>query len=300
MNLVHLKYAVEIEKTRSISKAAENLLMAQPNLSRAVKELEESLGITIFRRTSRGILVTAEGEEFLRRARSILAQVEEVENYYKYHKTRTQKFSVSVPRAAYISDAFGEVLKQVDSSLPCEIYFKEAGYEAAIDNILQEGFGLGIIRFQREREGEIVPALESKGLRCEPFFEFVHVVAVSKFSSLAAKQVLGFDDLKGRIEIAFAEEEFEVPALNRKQCGCRRICVFERGSQADLLRSVPNTYAWCSPMPQQTLESLGLAQLECKGEERVFKDMLIYPEGYRFSELDKLFMAKVRQIAGLL
>ena len=66
MNIVHLKYAVEIARTKSISKAAENLYMAQPNLSRAVKELEEALGITIFKRTSKGITVTPEGEEFLR------------------------------------------------------------------------------------------------------------------------------------------------------------------------------------------------------------------------------------------
>ena len=48
MNILHLKYAVEVAKTKSISKAAENLYMGQPNLSRAIKELEESLGITIF------------------------------------------------------------------------------------------------------------------------------------------------------------------------------------------------------------------------------------------------------------
>ena len=69
MNIVHLKYAVEIARTKSISKAAENLYMAQPNLSRAVKELEEILGITIFKRTSKGITVTPEGVEFLRYAK---------------------------------------------------------------------------------------------------------------------------------------------------------------------------------------------------------------------------------------
>ena len=37
MNTLHLKYAVEVERTRSISKAAENLFMAQPNLSKAIK-----------------------------------------------------------------------------------------------------------------------------------------------------------------------------------------------------------------------------------------------------------------------
>ena len=79
MNIIHLKYAVEIEKTRSISKAAENLFMAQPNLSRAIKELEESIGIAIFNRTPKGITVTPDGEEFLHHARKILRQVEEME-----------------------------------------------------------------------------------------------------------------------------------------------------------------------------------------------------------------------------
>ena len=62
MNILHLKYAVEVAKTKSISKAAENLYMGQPNLSRAIKELEESLGIIIFERNTKGITVTPDGE----------------------------------------------------------------------------------------------------------------------------------------------------------------------------------------------------------------------------------------------
>ena len=68
MNTLHLKYAVEVERTRSISKAAENLFMAQPNLSKAIKELEDSLGITIFQRTSKGVVPTQQGAEFLKYA----------------------------------------------------------------------------------------------------------------------------------------------------------------------------------------------------------------------------------------
>ena len=65
MNIAHLKYAVEVEKTASITKAAENLFMGQPNLSRGIKELEETLGVKIFKRTSKGIVPTPQGEEFL-------------------------------------------------------------------------------------------------------------------------------------------------------------------------------------------------------------------------------------------
>ena len=58
MNTQHLKYVVEVERTGSITQAADNLYMAQPNLSKAIKELEDTLGISIFRRTSKGVVPT--------------------------------------------------------------------------------------------------------------------------------------------------------------------------------------------------------------------------------------------------
>ena len=76
MNILYLKYAVEVAKTKSISRAAENLYMGQPNLSRAIKELEESLGITIFARSPQGVKTTPEGEEFLSYAKNILRQID--------------------------------------------------------------------------------------------------------------------------------------------------------------------------------------------------------------------------------
>lgn len=47
MNLLYLKYAVEVAACGSINKAAEKLYIDQPNLSRSIKELESSLGVTI-------------------------------------------------------------------------------------------------------------------------------------------------------------------------------------------------------------------------------------------------------------
>ena len=74
MNILHMKYAVEIAKLGSINKAAEALLIAQPNLSRAVKELETDLGVSIFDRSSKGMFLTPEGEKFIGYAKKILQQ----------------------------------------------------------------------------------------------------------------------------------------------------------------------------------------------------------------------------------
>lgn len=52
MNLTHLRYIVEVARTGSITKAAQNLYMGQPNLSKSIKDLEKSVGTAIFMRLS--------------------------------------------------------------------------------------------------------------------------------------------------------------------------------------------------------------------------------------------------------
>lgn len=58
MNLLHLKYVIEVAKAGSISKAASNLYMNQPHLSKTIKDLEENMQIIIFERTSKGVIPT--------------------------------------------------------------------------------------------------------------------------------------------------------------------------------------------------------------------------------------------------
>ena len=79
MNTQHLQYIIEIERTRSISQAAENLFLGQPNLSRILHDLEESLGFRIFERTSRGVRPTERGARFLKHARNMLREMDYIE-----------------------------------------------------------------------------------------------------------------------------------------------------------------------------------------------------------------------------
>ena len=136
-----MKYAVEVAKSGSLNKASEVLLIAQPNLSRSIKELECDLGIVIFDRTSRGMILTPEGEEFINFAKGILSQIDQVEKYYKDNSVRKQKFSISVPRACYISEAFAEFSKSLTKE-PAEIFYKETNSQRTIRNILENNYNL--------------------------------------------------------------------------------------------------------------------------------------------------------------
>lgn len=301
MNILHLKYAVEVEKTRSINRAAENLFMAQPNLSRAIRELEESLGITIFRRTSKGITVTPQGEEFLQYAKKILAQIDEVEALYQNARTGKQSFSISVPRASYISSAFTEFSKKLDLTKPAELIYKETNSLRVINNILQADYKLGILRYQKPFEQHFKTELYEKGLASELIMEFSYVLVMSEKSPLAEKETIELPDLADYVEIAHADPFVpSLPQLDAKKAELsefvdKRIFVFERGSQMELLSGNPNTFMWVSPIPAPSLERFGLVQRQCPSNQKVYRDMLIYRKGYRLTDLDRLFMEEVNR-----
>lgn len=72
----HLRYAVAAADYGSFRRAAEVLLLRQSTLSRCVRQLEHSMGITVFERSSGGVRTTSAGYNFLRTARSILEQMD--------------------------------------------------------------------------------------------------------------------------------------------------------------------------------------------------------------------------------
>lgn len=296
MNILHLKYAVEVAKTKSISKAAENLYMGQPNLSRAIKELEESLGITVFKRTSKGITTTPDGDEFLRRARRIVAQVDEMEEIYRNEKAHKQTFSICVPRASYFSAAMAEFSKRISLDEPAEFFYKETNSMRTITNVTRGDFNLGIVRYQAAFEKYFAEMFKEKKLEYETVAEFTYRMAVKKDSPLAAKEKITMEDLKSYIEITHGDPYVpSLPLIDVKKAELsehvdKRIYVFERATQFMLLGNTPNTFMWMSPVPQSLLDIYGLVTRECPEHTKPYKDVLIYRKDYKLSALDKMFI----------
>lgn len=290
-----MRYAVEVAKLGSLSKASESLLVVKPNISRSIKELEADLGIKIFERTTKGMEPTVEGEEFLNFARSILDQIDRVEKHYRNDTRKKQKFSISVPRACYISEAFAEFSTMI-SKEPAEIFYKETNSERVISNILKRNFKLGIIRYAENYGKYFKALLEEKELTYEIVSEFTYSLIMSSNSPLAEKENIKYDDLRQYIEIAHAD--LYVPTLPMAKVVKeelpdnidRRIFIFERASQFDLLSKNPETFMWVSPTPKSVLDRYNLVQKKCVDNNKVYKDVLIYRNGYKLTELDKKFI----------
>ena len=299
MNLLHMKYAIVIAETNSINKAAELLYVGQPTLSRAVKELESSLGVTIFERSAKGMFLTPDGETFIRYAKTVLRQVDAIEEMFQKGRVSKKRFSVSVPRASYIAEAFAAFSKLVDQNTQAEIFYKETNSMRTLRNVLQENYKLGIVRYAENYDKYYKAMMEEKGLEHELITKFRYVLLMNSSSPLAAKENITFDDLKDKIEIAHADPY--VPSLPFAQIkkeelpdnSDRRIFVFERASQFELLSQNPETFMWVSSIPQKLLQRYGLTQRICDENRRVYKDVLIYRRDYTLSSLDNLFIEQL-------
>lgn len=295
MNILHMKYAYEVAKAGSLSKASENLLIAVPNLSRSIKELEAGLGITIFDRTAKGMTLTADGEEFMSYAKSILGQIDEVEKLYTDSAVSKNKFSISVPRANYISEAFVNFSTSLGKE-PVEVFYKETNSQRTIHNLVDRDYKLGIIRYAKNYEKYFAEMMEEKDICGEMVTEFTYSLLMSVHNPLAKKENITFNDLVDYIEIAHADPF--VPSLPLSRVVKeelpdninRRIFIFERASQVDLLSKNHETFMWVSPTSPEVLERYGLVQKKCVDNKKVYKDVLIYKKGYKLTNLDKKFI----------
>lgn len=112
MTLTQLRYAITVANANSMNEAARSLFISQPSLSTAIKELEEEIGVELFRRTNRGISVTPEGEEFIGYARQVVEQYQLIESKYIEKSETKKKFSVSMQHYTFAVNAFVEMVKK--------------------------------------------------------------------------------------------------------------------------------------------------------------------------------------------
>jgi DNA-binding transcriptional LysR family regulator len=302
MNTQHFRYALEVERTGSITQAAENLFMGQPNLSKSIKELEDTLGIVIFKRTSRGVVPTTKGKAFLRYAKNILSQIEEMQSVCRDDDPERQRLNVCVPRGSYVSWAAMQFVSSLDSARPIDVNLGETTSIDGVNMVADGVFSMGIIRYQTSFETYFRDFLRDKGLVYETVWEFENVAAMSSNHPLAAREELSLNDLAPFTEITHGD--CNVPYINVAQSenlslsltGKKVINLYEGTSQYAMLSMMTDAFMWVSPTPDEILRRYNLVQKKCDAPAHKYKDVLIYRDGIRFSDLDRRFLDKLYEV----
>lgn len=295
MNIQHLRYAVEVANARSVTLAAEKLFMSQPNLSRAIRELESGLGFSVFSRTPRGIVPTAQGEEFLHYARSILSQFDEMVARYEEKDVREPAFRLSVPRASYIAAAFVRFAASLHGKVALD--YKETNALRAIRNVSNDGYDLGIVRYQTTYERYFLDMFVEKGLQSRDIWSFRYLITLRAEHPLANVEKVEQKDLARLVEVSHGDTY--VPSLplkeQRKTDPDNHIHIYDRASQFELLSALPNAYMWANPLPKAQLKRYGLCQREGKQQSAEYKDVLIFQKRYMLSPLGERFLAELER-----
>lgn len=143
MNLQNLQYIIEIEKCGSISKAAKNLHLSQPYLSRIVKETENEYKITLFSRSKRGITLTESGRLFVDMGRDLQRNIEDFQRVFAAH-LENARLRVSCRTASHPFDAFVRMIQEMGNrKLRCT--FRETTNDEVINDVYSNNADIGVL-----------------------------------------------------------------------------------------------------------------------------------------------------------
>lgn len=207
MTLQQLKYIIEIVRCGSITEAAKQLYISQPSLSNAVKELENELGIEIFRRTVKGINLSADGSEFLSYARQVVEQANLLEQRYLDKKPSKQLCSVSTQHYAFAVNAFVNVISGIDID-EYEFTLRETRTYEIIDDVKNFRSEIGILYLNDFNRKVITKLLKENHLEFKNLFTAKPHVFISSEHPLSGRKLIKLEELDEYPCLAFEQGNY--------------------------------------------------------------------------------------------
>ena len=203
MTLQQLQQIITIADSNSMNEAAKKLFISQPNLSQVVKDVENSIGTTIFIRSNRGIRLTPEGTEFIGYARQVVEQYALLENRYIGKDTK-KIFSVSTQHYSFAVKAFVETVKLVGMD-KFEFAIHETRTHTVIDNVKNFKSEIGVLYLSDFNKDVLNKIFNENGLSFTELFCCDTYVYIWNGHPLADRSFISMEDLKPYPCLAFEQ-----------------------------------------------------------------------------------------------
>lgn len=287
MNLLHLKYALEVERTGSITKAAENLFMGQPNLSRVIKDLEDAAEIKIFSRTSKGIIPTENGRIFLDKAREIVHQSQELEGMFKNGKKNRPVFKVAGQSSYSLIYAFNRTVKLLDADGNYDCCLEECHAGEVLERVLHDDSHIGVMRASSADLETLQSAFWEKDIRCSIIGSFGYLLIMCSDHPLAKEE---------NIRPEMLNEYTMLTTGGRKLWAGSGRTVTYRSFEACLggLGFIHDGYIISRPISKDILEKHGLVMKPCEDISEDTSDLLIYRSEHKLYDAESVFAEEFR------
>ena len=247
MTLQQLKYLVEIAQCGSITEAAQKLFIAQPSLSKAIKDLEEEFRITILQRSRQGVTFTTEGLQFLRFAQRILDVSHDMEDYFGAEEgtKRTVHLSLSSQHYMFVVDALIAFVQSVAQEANYTLRISEVRTSQVIEDVLKQKSQIGILYISELIQKYMQRLFQKNHLEFIPFYDFPPFVYLQANHPLAGRKTLSLEELADYPYVRYDQgadpyqfsEEIVLPYIQAK----RTIYVTDRST---MLSIIGNTDAY--------------------------------------------------------
>lgn len=207
MTLQQCRYLVEIAKHRSMSQAAEALYVTQPSLSKAIKELEESLAITILERTNKGVSFTKDGEELLFYAQILLDQVASMEYHFQKRQQEMQrKITISSQHYGFAVEAFVKLTKHLGER-HYQLGLREGRSTKVIEDVFSGKSIIGVLAIHEKNRENFERYFAQKSLVFQALYSMKSCVFLNREHPLAKEKSLSIAQLAQYPYLTYQEND---------------------------------------------------------------------------------------------
>ena len=295
MTLQQLKYALTIADCGSMNEAAKQLFISQPSLSETMKELETEIGLDIFLRSNRGIVITPEGEEFLGYARQVTEQFGLLQSKYIVKKVK-EKFSVSTQHYTFAVKAFVETVKQIGME-QYEFAVHETTTISVIENVKNFKSEIGVLYENDFNEKVLNKMFKENGLEFVELFSCDTFVYLWSGHPLAKQDVITMEELdeypclsfdQGKNNSLYLAEEMKSTYEYR-----RLIKANDRATLLNLMIGL-NAYTLCSGIICEDLNGDDYKAVPLKETEKM-RIGYIKRKGAKVSHIGELYIEELKK-----
>lgn len=269
MKLQQLRYVVKVAECGSITEASRRLFVSQPSITASIRDLENEMGVHIFERTNKGVIVSEEGETFLGYARQVLDQADLLEGKYKGTSEQVPHFSVSCQHYSFAVNAFVDVIREFDAAR-YDFTLREEQTHEIIEDVAHMKSELGILYLSEHNREVIEHMLVANELVFEGLFCATPHVFVCADHPLSDRSSVTLEDLEdypflsyeqGSYNSFYYSEELTSTFERRKN-----IRVRDRATLFNLAMGL-NGYTVCSGVISHELNGPGIISIPLDVDE---------------------------------
>ncbi len=294
MTLQQLRYAITIADCGSMNEAAKQLFISQPSLSETIRELENEIGIDIFLRSNRGIIITPEGEEFLGYARQVTEQFGLLQTKYIEKKTK-EKFSVSTQHYTFAVKAFVETVKKVGME-QYEFAVHETMTADVIENVKNFKSEIGILYQNDFNEKVLTKMIKENGLEFVELFQCDTYVYLGASHPLAKQKEIAMNELDAYPCISFEQGKNNSFYLAEEMKSTyeykRLIKVNDRATVLNMMVGL-NAYTLCSGIICEELNGSDYVAVPLKETEKM-RIGYIKRKGAKISHIGEMYIEELK------